>query len=187
VVECHVPVGDDTNIITKYKFIYKSKTCTSEQLESQHSNALSPRPHDQSHVAIQLNTGSSHRSNRATDAFCWIYSECFERKLASLQLEIEPFQVQHYLLLLTLMSSETDSDQLLLELYSVAHSQPARLHVLMKLNRTLRELLFRLTELDDEVPEQFQLDLLVVLFVISIYCTCSCSLHRISSHLIIVR
>jgi len=80
--------------------------------------------------------------------FC---SECFERKLASLQLEIEPFQVQHYLLLLTLLSTETDSDTLLLELYLLAHSQPARLYVLMKLNRTLRELLYRLTELNDEV------------------------------------
>jgi len=87
-----------------------------------------------------------------TDVFCYAtYSESFERKLASLQLEIEPFQVQHYMLLLTLMSSEPEADELLLQLYSVAHSQPAKLFVLMKLNRTLRELLFRLTELDDEV------------------------------------
>ena len=91
-----------------------------------------------------------------TDVCCWIYRECFERKLASLQLEIEPFQVQHYMLLLTLLTSDADSDQLLLELYSVAHSQPARLYVLMKLNRTLRELLFRLTELDDEVASTVQ-------------------------------
>lgn len=79
--------------------------------------------------------------------------ECFKRKLASLQLVMEPFQVQHYMLLLTLLTAAdgVESDSLLLELYSLAHSQPARLYVLMKLNRTLRELLFRLTGLNDEV------------------------------------
>jgi len=81
----------------------------------------------------------------------WFYSKCFERKLASLQLELEPFEIQHYMLLLTLMSTEADSDALLYELYSLAHSKPARLYVLMKLNRTLRELLYRLIEINDEV------------------------------------
>jgi len=83
--------------------------------------------------------------------FVGFHSEHFERKLASLQLETEPFQIQHYMLLRTLLSMETDCDTLLLELYSLAHSQPARLYVLMKLNRTLRELLYRLTGLTDEV------------------------------------
>jgi len=74
----------------------------------------------------------------------------------SLELETEPFQIQHYMLLLTLLSTETDSDMLLLELYALAHSQPARLFVLMKLNRTLRELLFRLTGLNDQVASSYQ-------------------------------
>ena len=81
----------------------------------------------------------------------FVCSKCFKQKLASLQLETEPFEVEHYMLLLTLLSADCESDGLLLELYSLAHSQPARLYVLMKLNRTLRELLFRLIGLDDEV------------------------------------
>ena len=92
------------------------------------------------------------------------YSECFERKLASLQLEIEPFQVQHYMLLLTLLRTEANCDMLLLELYSLAHSQPARLYVLMKLNRTLRELLFRLTGLSDEVASSSSSVSLLMMF-----------------------
>lgn len=83
--------------------------------------------------------------------FVVFHSGYFARTLASLQLETEPFQIQHYMLLRTLLRAETDSDTLLLELYSLAHSQPARLYVLMKLNRTLRELLYRLTGLTDEV------------------------------------
>jgi len=89
------------------------------------------------------------------DIFVWFCSKCFKQKLASLQLDTEPFEVQHYMLLLTLLNAESESDRLLLELYSLAHSQPARLYVLMKLNRTLRELLFRLIGLDDEVSPHF--------------------------------
>ena len=39
-----LPVGDDTNIITQYNFIYESKTYTSEQLESQRWNVLQSQP-----------------------------------------------------------------------------------------------------------------------------------------------
>ena len=69
--------------------------------------------------------------------------------------------MQHYMLLLTLMSTESESDELLLELYALAHSQPARLYVLMKLNRTLRELLYRLIGLDDEVSSAVSCSLLI--------------------------
>ena len=75
---------------------------------------------------------------------------------------MEPFEIQHYMMLLTLLSVDSDCDPLLLELYSLAHSQPARLYVLMKVNRTLRELLFRLIGLDDEVSRDVYSKFLMV-------------------------
>jgi len=100
---------------------------------------------------------------------CLFCSYCFEQKLASLELDTEPFDIQHVMLLLTLLSTDTESDTLLVELYSLAHSHPARLFVLMKLNRTLRELLFRLIHLDDEVL--FYLLLILDLLKTSFGCT----------------
>jgi len=76
--------------------------------------------------------------------------------------------MQHYLLLVTLLSRDAGADTLLLELFSLAHSRASRLHVLMKLNRTLRELLFRLTGLGDEVSSRASSHICLLMYIVMV-------------------
>lgn len=62
-----------------------------------------------------------------------------------MQLESETFTVVHHLLLLILMDDDPNLS-LLGELYTLAHCRAARLFISLQLNRTIRELLYKLCD-----------------------------------------
>lgn len=68
-----------------------------------------------------------------------------EQNVALMQLESETFAVLHNLLLLALMDDEPNLS-LLGELHTLAHCRAARLFNSLQLNRTIRELLYKLCD-----------------------------------------
>ncbi|KAK2148606.1 hypothetical protein LSH36_489g01012 [Paralvinella palmiformis] len=83
----------------------------------------------------------------------------WQRMIARLDPQTELFDIIHNLVLLIQMDRNAYDDRLMIEIYRILHGTAARVHTLMQLNQTIRKIIYKIQELNQEKVSELVINL----------------------------